>query len=70
MTTLDYECLICGDDVPTQRWALGYFTCLSCGEAHARQRRHCSVPLSKSNYVHITDPTVLRQLNPKHNLAH
>ena len=65
-----YECRTCGDDVPTQRWALGYYLCLSCGEKAARQRRHCAAPLGKSNYILVTDPTVLRQLNPKHNHAH
>jgi len=38
-------------------------TCMECGEKVARQRRHCAVPMSKSNYVLVTDPTMLKQLN-------
>jgi hypothetical protein len=36
---------------------------MECGEKVARQRRHCAVPMSKSNYVLVTDPTMLKQLN-------
>lgn len=58
-------CRVCGDDVPRARWALGYYTCLPCGEAQARQRKHCAVPLNKSAYMLVTDPATLTQLNPK-----
>ena len=40
-------------------------TCSACGETEARAVRHTIAPLNKSNYVLITDPTILKQLNPK-----
>jgi hypothetical protein len=40
-------------------------TCAGCGETEARAVRHTIAPLDKSNYVLITDPTILKQLNPK-----
>ena len=55
----------CGASVPPRRAALGYTTCLSCGEAQARRVRHTIAPLNKSNYVLVTDRTMLSQLNPK-----
>lgn len=58
-------CLKCSEEVPDGRVALGYDTCLPCGEVYARKRRHTIVPLNKSNYVVISDPTMLKQLNPK-----
>mgnify|MGYP006284546207 FL=1 len=58
-------CLKCSEEVPDGRIALGYDTCLPCGEVYARKRKHCIVPLNKSNYVVVTDPNTLKQLNPK-----
>ena len=58
-------CLKCSEEVSDGRVALGYDTCLPCGEVYARKRRHTIVPLNKSNYVVISDPTMLKQLNPK-----
>jgi hypothetical protein len=58
-------CTHCGERVPTARADLGYTTCLPCGEKAATKVRHCSVPMSKSNYVLVTDRSVLAQLNPK-----
>ena len=54
-----------GDDVPAKRAALGYRTCLSCGDKAAREVRHTVAPLNKSNYMLFTDPELLKQLNPK-----
>jgi len=56
-------CVNCADDVPLARWKLGYHTCLSCGEKLAKERKHTVVPLAKSNYVPVTDPNMLKQLN-------
>lgn len=56
-------CCICSDDVAPKRWALGYRTCLRCGEKSARQVKQCIVPLAKSNYVPVRDPNMLKQLN-------
>ncbi len=58
-----HYCINCSDNVPTQRWLLGYKTCLTCGEQLARSRRHTIVPLAKSNYIPVTDTTMLKQLN-------
>ena len=55
----------CGEPVPTARYQLGYLTCLSCGEKAAKRVRHCVVPMNKSNYIVVSDPSVLAQLNPK-----
>lgn len=54
---------LCGNKVPRRRAELGYKTCLSCGDEQAKKRRHCIVPLAKSNYTVITDITLLKGLN-------
>ena len=59
------NCISCGDTFPPRRQALGYNTCLACGDFAAREVRWTSVPMNKSNYVLITDPSELAQLNPK-----
>lgn len=62
------ECALCGDLYPLTRKTLaGYDTCMSCGEREAVGYRNtwCVAPMNKSNYMLVTDPTVLRQLNPK-----
>ena len=47
------------------RRALGYRTCLSCGDEQAKQVRWATVPMNKSNYVVVTDKKELAMLNPK-----
>lgn len=59
-------CRTCSDDVSPERWALGRYTCLRCGEADARAVRHCAVPMPKSNYILVTDPALLKGLNSSH----
>jgi ribosomal protein L37AE/L43A len=59
-----YEC-DCGEEITEGRWALGYNTCLKCGETIAKQVKRCVVPLNKSNYYLVTDREILKQLNPK-----
>lgn len=59
------NCTKCGDEYPSARKALGYNTCLSCGDRQARAVNHCVVPLNKSNYVHISNRAELAWLNPK-----
>lgn len=56
-------CIVCSDDVNPRRWALGFKTCLACGERSAREVKQCIVPLAKSNYQPVRDPNVLKQLN-------
>lgn len=59
------DCIVCGDIVIHERWALGYKVCLSCGEIAARQVRHTIAPMHKSNYMLITDLADLRGINNK-----
>jgi len=56
-------CVECGDMVAEARWALGYRECMKCGEYRARQRVHTVVPMAKSNYILVTDKSLLRGLN-------
>jgi hypothetical protein len=60
-------CFKCGEEFSKDRYALGFKTCLICGELDARLVRHCSVPLNKSNYIYVSGNAsdVLKQLNPK-----
>jgi hypothetical protein len=60
-------CMDCGEEYSRRRFDLGYDICMDCGEENARLARvHWTVaPLNKSNYVLITDPSELAQLNPK-----
>jgi len=62
------DCVLCGDEiVPEQRHKLGYRVCLQCGDGVAKQERSswCIAPMNKSNYILITNPEMLKQLNPK-----
>lgn len=65
------QCIWCGADVHPARYALGYFTCLSCGEQQAREEREdwCVAPIHKSNYVLITDRRDLTGINNKGGLV-
>lgn len=59
-----FECE-CGEEVDARRIALGYQTCLRCGDVEAKKRKFTIAPINKSNYMMITDLTQLKQLNPK-----
>ena len=62
------NCIICGEEVlPKKRAELGYRVCLWCGDDVAKQERAswCVAPMNKSNYILITNPETLKQLNPK-----
>ena len=61
------ECRVCGDDFPYERWALGYKTCLACGDKLAAEdRRHWTIaPMHKSNYMLFTDMEDLKGINNK-----
>lgn len=59
------NCRECGDHINPRRAALGYTTCLVCGDKQARQTRWCTAPINKSNYMLITNHAELAQLNPK-----
>ena len=57
----------CGNPVHPKRVEAGYYWCMECGERKATEARTswCIAPLNKSNYILITDPQHLKQLNPK-----
>lgn len=59
------NCISCGDTFPPRRQALGYNTCLECGDFAARGVKWCTAPINKSNYMLITNRDELKQLNPK-----
>ena len=59
------DCKTCGEPVSPKRWSLGYRLCLSCGERQARQRKHCIVPMHKSNYTVVYNPADLIGFNCK-----
>ena len=63
----DEGCMVCETLYPRERAALGYRTCLQCGEALAKQesQRYAVVPMHKSNYVPITNLADLRGINNK-----
>ena len=58
-------CIKCGDHVLGARWALGYTTCLKCGEVVAKETKHTIAPMHKSNYMVITNKEDLKGLNNK-----
>jgi len=60
-------CTCCyAERIPPARAKLGYKTCMSCGEAQAKTRKHTIVPMPKSNYIVVTDRTLLLNLNSSH----
>jgi transposase-like protein len=63
----DYHLPICTEcyavRVEPQRKNLLRPTCMACGEALSRKVRHTVVPMAKSNYVLVTDLTLLKGLN-------
>jgi len=61
------ECTVCGDAYHPRRAALGYRTCLDCGEASAAQDRKlwAIVPTHKGAYTRITNKEELKCLNQK-----
>lgn len=56
---------LCSARIPRARAALGYTTCLSCGEAKARTVKHTVILVPKSNYVFVRDYELLKSTNPK-----
>lgn len=41
-------------------------TCMDCGEKLAKERKHTIVPMPKSNYIVVTDMSLLVNLNSSH----
>ena len=59
------KCVECGEPFQHQRKAIGYDTCISCGEKLASEVKHTIVPMHKSNYVVISDLKDLEGINNK-----
>jgi hypothetical protein len=59
----------CGDKIAAKRFALGYRTCLPCGEKEARQKKFTIANLHKSNYIVVTNLDDLKGLNNKGGLV-
>jgi ribosomal protein L37AE/L43A len=59
------KCALCNDAINPKRVALGYVTCLRCGEVEARKVRHTVVPLHKSNYIVVSNKNDLKGINNK-----
>lgn len=57
------------EDIPVERFRLGYKTCMTCGEKQARtesrQKASMCIPINKSTPTYISDVALLQQLNPK-----
>jgi len=68
--TQENEC-VCGEEISDGRLALGYSTCLFCGEIDAKNERKgwCVAPMHKSNYILITNRDDLKGLNNKGGLV-
>jgi ribosomal protein L37AE/L43A len=63
----DPTCPVCHiEDIPLQRYRLGYKTCLTCGEKAAKKVKHTVAPMPKSNYMLFTDLSLLKGLNSSH----
>lgn len=62
------HCVDCGEFIEDGRSLLGYKVCKNCGEVRAVLDRNnwCVVPMPKSNYVLVTDKTLLNNLNSSH----
>ena len=59
------DCKVCDAPINDRRSALGYTTCLDCGEQQARSVKHTIVPMHKSNYTVISDRRDLMGINNK-----
>jgi hypothetical protein len=59
-------CSVCGDIYSALRHRMGYTLCMPCGESHARTVKHTIVPMPKSNYIVVTDRSLLLNLNSSH----
>jgi len=58
-------CADCGSHYSKKRLMAGYDTCLNCGEEQALQVKHTIVPMHKSNYVVVSDKSLLKGINNK-----
>ena len=63
----DPECHVCGESYSQRRAALGYRTCLDCGDkAAAEERTSWTITCTaKGHYTRITNKEELKCLNQK-----
>ena len=66
----DYSLPICTHcyavRVEPHRKHLSRPTCMDCAEKIAKERKHTIVPMPKSNYIVVTDMSLLVNLNSSH----
>jgi len=64
MTCFCRVCVTHGMFTPVEprRHKAGFDTCLPCGEREALQVKHTIVPMHKSNYIVVSDKTLLTEL--------
>jgi ribosomal protein L37AE/L43A len=60
------SCSACGESFSIARHSIGYTLCMPCGELQARGVNHTIVPMPKSNYIVVTDRSLLLNLNSSH----
>jgi ribosomal protein L37AE/L43A len=60
------SCSACGEPFSIARHSIGYTLCMPCGELQARGVNHTIVPMPKSNYIVVTDRSLLLNLNSSH----
>jgi len=58
-------CHVCNKNFSPKRKAIGYSTCLPCGEELANAVNFTIVPLNKGHYFPCFNRETLKQLNPK-----
>jgi ribosomal protein L37AE/L43A len=65
--TFEPQCKLCGSVYNVERLAIGYAICMPCGDDLAIKvnTKRTVVPMNKSNYMMVTDMSILKQLNPK-----
>jgi hypothetical protein len=61
------KCIDCGSFFSPRRHALGYSTCLECGEENIRavneqRKKQCAPAYNKGAYMFITDMQMVRDL--------
>jgi hypothetical protein len=66
---INYVSIVLASGIDARRWANGYYTCMSCGEVLARQKKFTVAPMHKSNYMLISNTNDLKGLNNKGGLV-
>ncbi len=61
------ECVECGDNFNPRRFALGYYTCLECGDKEATKqiirKSRCTAPAyNKGAYIYVTSNNMAKEI--------